>query len=301
MKCHILITTVILMLLLQSISCRKESITQSAATVTEQSDAVTLSACDKFKYADTIFYISRRPADYVVKPLINQPGSYGAFPKALAIDPLTGAINVSKSETGLRYLAWFKPYNSTDTCKKFITISGINYLDSIYVIKDKRALVKPVFNAIKNVTTTTAITAKHGHGEDEDENEFDDCPDTSLQLGAQGVAINTATGVIDLKQTLANGAFGANPVSGTFKDFVLNYRLSDSSNSALNRIALRLYYFKTKALIPASLKSELKIKQSQILFSNSPAPALKSAASALTQKGEREVKCRPPYIIVVGG
>jgi hypothetical protein len=41
--------------------------------------------------------------------------------------------------------------------------------------------------------------------------------------------MDKATGAINLRQSIKNGALGTNPLPGTFKDFVLNYRISDKS------------------------------------------------------------------------
>src|SRR5678815_1904374 len=92
-------------------------------------NAVTLSPCDSFVYADTIFYPEELPNDYLVKPLYKITGTFGAYPDGLEINPNNGNIDITESETGLKYLVWYVPFGGKDTCKKFITVSGINYLD----------------------------------------------------------------------------------------------------------------------------------------------------------------------------
>jgi hypothetical protein len=82
----------------------------------------------------------------------------------------------------------------------------------------------------------------------------------------QGVVIDKATGNINLKQTIANGALGANPLPGTFKDFLLYYRISDKSNKARNKLAFRMYYFQNKTQIPARLKKQLAQKKAQVIL-----------------------------------
>jgi hypothetical protein len=46
--------------------------------------------------------------DYIITP-VNSPGTgkYLAWPIGMKIDSTTGAINVSKSESGLRYMIGF--------------------------------------------------------------------------------------------------------------------------------------------------------------------------------------------------
>ena len=90
---------------------------------------------------------------------------------------------------------------------------------------------------------------------------------------------------------------------GSFKDFILNYRLSDRSAKALNRMTLRMYYFKNQTQIPAALKKDLEEKKKFTLLNNIKDPY--KVSYTVNNKGgsvareAREVKCRPPYIIVV--
>jgi len=86
------------------------------------------------------------------------------------------------------------------------------------------------------------------------------------------------------------------------KDFVLNYRISDRSSKALNNTTLRIYYYKNQSQIPAKLKRDLAAKKQQILLNNvtNPANVSYTVNTTVTAKnGAGEVKCRPPYIIVV--
>lgn len=311
------VSSVFLFLLLSglSFSCNKEINYSSENSVSETTgDNAVNNICANFNYPDTILYPREQASDYIVKPLKTQSGTYGCFPSGLNINPLSGAINVTKSETGLRYLVWFAPAKGSDTCKKFITISGINYIDSIYTLKPGvTTLALPIFNARLTTGAVIAGLKARGGGEPETEVEYDDGHDdddkdgfadepvAGQQVIPQGVALNKSTGKINLNRTVANGVFGTTPVSGTFKDFVLNYRIySDSSKGTLNRITFRMYYFKNKAAIPSSLKTEIKAKRNLLLLNDTASPKVNFFRSAATAR-EKEVKCRPAYIIVTGG
>jgi hypothetical protein len=127
------------------------------------------------------------------------------------------------------------------------------------------------------------------------------------ELIPQGVAMDKSGGAINLKRTLLNGALGKNPLPGAFKDYILNYRLSDHTSKALNRMTLRIYYFKNRSQIPAALKRDLAEKRKYILLNYTNDPYSVSYTVDKSGHGgdnmiaakEREVKCRPPYIIVV--
>ena len=56
----------------------------------------------KLSYGDSILYEKSIGADNLAYPQNSYPGSYSGFPEGIEIDEKTGAINISKSETGLR-------------------------------------------------------------------------------------------------------------------------------------------------------------------------------------------------------
>ncbi len=312
---------IIIVIAVSIIACSKEVINQSntADNTNKVSQLLTAnlvkSPCDQFAYSDTIFFPASLPEHYIVKPLVVQAGVYGCFPEGLSINSTNGYIDITKSETGLEYIVWFVAKGTTDTCRKLITVSGVNYTDSIYVLANTTGITSPVYNA----NLLTPVDCKGGcefdDGADDDNgNGIADEPPAGQEVIPQGIAINKATGTIDLKKSLQNGALGKNPKNGAFKDFILNYRIGDKSAKALNKINFRLYYYKTKAQIPASLKSQVTAKQNQVLLegenedededgghhgghgSDFTIPA--SSGSTTAKNGQGEVKCRPPYIIV---
>ena len=311
MKPKILIACFIILSALCIVACTKQNNIQPgnpAGTASESSDASLLSTCDQFTYGDSIIYpVETSGGVHQVAHLLNPlSGTFGGYPDDLRIDATTGDLDVYRSSTGLRYMVWFKPTGSTDTCKKYITIAGINFMDSLYVLNNKtQGVAQPLYNATpgKSVGGST-LTNEFDDGNDDDDGDgFEDEPLPGQEVIPQGIALDKTTSNIDLKQSIANGALGANPTPGTFKDFILNYRVSDPSAKTLNTLAFRLYYFHKTSEIPASLKKQYRSKRSLILFNQPQGGGLQSTFSSYNisspfQRGV-ELKCRPAYIIVV--
>ncbi len=282
------------------------------ATSELQSANLVASTCDQFAYPDTIFYPAELPSDYVVKPLAPLTGTYGAFPDGLKINALNGNIDITESETGLQYIVWFVAKGAKDTCKRYITVSGVNYTDSIYVLANNPGVATPVYNANPLQATDCKGGCEFDDGPDDDDGDgIADEPPAGQEVIPQGISMNKITGAINLRKSLQNGALGKNPLPGTYKDFILNYRIGDKSSKALNKIGFRIYYYKTQSQIPASLKSELAVKKSEVLLENENESSgnsggrqslsinfVAASTSKTAKHGTGEVKCRPPYIIV---
>lgn len=60
----------------------------------------------------------------------------------MIINAATGAINVTKSDHGLKYRVWFVKAGTSDTCNRYVTLSGINYVSRLYNISSTDTLVK---------------------------------------------------------------------------------------------------------------------------------------------------------------
>ena len=310
MKTNMVAACILSVILIYMLACTKENATNNTFVNDSAIDnALSLSACDSFAYSDTIFYPEELDDDYIVKPIHKLTGTFGAYPDGLRINKNSGNIDITESETGLKYLIWFVPTGTQDTCKKFITVSGINYTDSIYTLtSDDPGIMKPVYNAnlLKRTDCNGNCEFDDGH-DDDDGDGFADEPPAGEEVIPQGVAMNKATGSVNLRKSLKNGALGINPPNGTSKNFTLNYRISDKSSKTLNKIGFRLYYYKTKADIPASLLKQIEAKKSLVLLNGindnpfNVAYTVPSVTnSAVAQHGAGETRCRPPYIIVTG-
>jgi hypothetical protein len=241
-------------------------------------------------YGDSIIYLQPTKNDYVVKP-VNQTslgkGKYIAWPTGLAIDSASGVINVSQSETGMRYLVGFVRSGSTDTCLRNIILAGITYVDSVYVLSNNDTLAPAVFNA--NVNVAPVCNSGNQPGDDNKPDGDDKCQfDKKGKDGKKGhakdknVAVNTINGAINLKATLNSKAFGNNPANGTSVIVPIYYSLSDNSKQSLQLINVDLRFYNKRSEIPVSLLNEIQNSRTSF-YQNTPILSLAP---------------RPPVIVV---
>ena len=239
--------------------------------------AVMVTACEKniqgraaqqSLYSESILYLKPGTTDHIVYPILKKRGTYSSFPFGLSLDEQTGAINVSKSETGLRYLVFF---DGEDGCtdSTSIVISGINYPDHYYHLAKGDSTAYPLYNA----TFTGALPGSSF--------------DVSQEASTHGLQLVPATGTINLAASVRNGIFGAEPVNYSKKDIPITYRLNDASGKALNTITVRFYYFTTAKEIPDYLRA--------LLAEREAAYNLMTAARSFPKK----VKPRPPCVIII--
>lgn len=182
-------------------------------------------------YGDSILYVPNQQSDYIVSPLKARTGTYTGFPEGIIMDANTGAINVSKSDAGLKYKVSFIPAGTSDTFSTFITISGINYLDGFYKLNTADSILRPVYNAniassIPGINNGTLF-------------------DIGTGCNNQGCNVLVNSGNINLAQTVRNGVFGTSPQNNDRHEFDLNYAINDASNKAIQTIRVKLYYFNT--------------------------------------------------------
>jgi hypothetical protein len=213
-------------------------------------------------YGDTIIFPqpSANGQDYVFYP-INSPGTgkYFAWPQGMVIDENTGAIDLTKSETGMQYAIGFVKNGTTDTCLQKLVVGGAAYMDSIYVLADGQTQASPYFDANPYLPSVCA-----GNG----------CTfDITGSAAGKKVVVNTATGIIDLQKTLngtglLGGAFGLLPVSGSSIPVDIYYKLNDASNDALQHITVQIEYYDSKALISGGLLGNIVNKLNNALSGN---------------------------------
>jgi hypothetical protein len=251
-------TLAVALLFISILSCRKSvnskanlgdthsTDTSIATTVVPFPQTLATQCAGAPDYGDSILYLQPSDGDYVVKP-INKPdsGQYFAWPAGMDINQYTGAINISKSETGLRYKIGYIKNGTTDTCLQTMILAGASYADSIYVLGDSQQYAMPYFNANPNVTSvcngggyTGGITCMF---------------DVTGQAANQHISIDDNTGVIDLRKTLNQGAFGLLPLNGTKIQTTISYKLADNSNMAMEQIPVTLIYYARKSDVPPDL------------------------------------------------
>ena len=232
----------------------------------------------KLQYEDSVFYINNNHEDYIIKPLNAKAGTYYGFPDGIEIDENTGAINVSKSETGLKYAISFMPPDSKDTLTTFVTISGINYLDGFYNLSTADSIANPIYNgnigtAIPGIDNGSLFDVGSG------------CND-------QGCNVIPALGKINLAQTVRNGVFGKKPANNDRHEFDLVYQINDPSKQATNKLKVKLYYFETIADVTPEAYDIIASRTGTIVNANTPLPLMAAQKKA--------AKPRPPCIFIVG-
>jgi hypothetical protein len=227
----------------------------------------------KISYGDSIFYVRDQSTDYLVSPVNSKPGIFSSFPDGLNIDQTTGAINVSKSEAGMRYRVNFKSTNG-DSSTTYIVISGINFPDKYYLLANADSIAFPVYNADPSLPIPSGSF-------DEDKT-----------ANNSGCAMKTNNGQINLTESLRNGLFGKDPQNNTKKGFDVLYRLNDKSGNSLNKISILIYYFNTMNDVTPDLAQTVIDHQIMTLQPNH-APIANGLIKAAS-------KPRPPCIVIIG-
>lgn len=247
-------------------------------------------AIDSLSYGDSVFYLSIQAGDYVVYPAKQRSGRYSAYPEGIDLDENSGAINVTKSETGLKYKVSFTPAGSNDSVSTNVIISGINFLDGFYKLNSADSVVHPIYNAA-SVNPIPGI----GSG-----SQFDE----TASCNNNGCAVNTTNGQINLAQTVRNGVFGASPSNNDRHEFDLNYGISDKSDKAQNHIRIKLYYFDTMNDVTQEVYDIISSREGTIIDSYTPwfaGSGITVSNSRTTTFGvtTKSASPRPPCIFIV--
>jgi hypothetical protein len=213
-------------------------------------------------YGDTLIFTQPSGSDYIVNPVNNPgPGKYFAWPVGLALDQNSGAIDLTQSQTGMRYVLGFVKTGSTDTCLSTLIVGGAAYYDSVYVIADGQTTSSPYFEAnpyLPNPCINGGCTF-----------------DVTGSAAAKKVIVNTTTGVIDLQKTLngsgllgLGGAFGLLPQDGSVITVPIYYKLNDGSNEALENISVQIEYVTSKSALNSGILSGILNQVNDLLSGN---------------------------------
>ena len=281
---------ILLLIVLYAVACKKSNSPQSLDSGNNQHDTTLaesplvpyplapLAECSNApNYGDSIVYPQPVTSeDYLVYPLNNQDisGTYLSWPAGLVLDSKSGAINLTKSETGARYSIAFVKAGTTDTCMSQLIVGGAAYMDSVYVLSESGQTAKPYFDA--NPGMPSVCDGNQGQGCKFDYNNF---------AKNQGIEIDQKTGFIDLQKTMEKSPFGVIPLNGTTVLTTIYYKLYDSSKNASQKIQLKMIYYNRRSDIPAGLLATV----SENLFNTLNDFLL------LSKSG----KSRPPLIIIV--
>lgn len=230
-------------------------------------------------YGDSIIYLKNTSGgDHIVSPVNGKRGDYSSYPDGLEIDDETGAINVSESETGLRYRVTYRS-PSGETESTMILLAGINYPDKYYRLSQGDSISYPIYNASPQRQLPGGT--------------FDE----GNQASMQGTAITGTNGQINLAKTIRNGFFGSNPRNDDQEEIEIAYRVNDNSGRSLQRIKVIIYYYRTLNDVPDYLKEILAAREGMIFGLNPTTPISESLPSARLSNLAR--KPRPPCVIVI--
>lgn len=244
--------------------------------------------CSTFAYPDTIFVIKPGQAN-LVSPLNELNGNYKSSPNGLAINATTGVIDVNASETGLRYKVSFTPTGTEQVCDFFVTISGVNYLDGVYILSRNEITVAPVYNGVPGLPLPCP-----------DDDDDDDDDDSSCKFDEDDILKDlgfeiSSKGVFDLEKTVENGTFGSTPINGTIIDVELLYKLADLSGLAANKIPLRFFYYNKLSDVPKAVLDDIEEKRKLI----NEGPPTNSSNFRMLNTVRPAGKPRPPYVVIV--
>ncbi|RYY93885.1 MAG: hypothetical protein EOO11_18955 [Chitinophagaceae bacterium] len=235
----------------------------------------------RLSYGDSIVYL--RSADYSISPN-RGAGQYSAFPDNLLIDPATGRITVrnigkaGESQTGIRYRIRYQPADGPAD-STYIVLGGINYLDRIYNFAANDTLMQPLYNG-----TPAGLLPPGAYG---------------IQADSR-LAIDAATGVINLKESLRRGMFDLPAENGEWEEVTVRYKTRDGSNEATNSIDVALYYYNSMADIPSNVSVAMRAHQAQIIgIAQTPIPLTSGPVDNDLPDNLSLTKPRPPCIIVI--
>ncbi|MDP4149954.1 MAG: hypothetical protein Q8927_02875 [Bacteroidota bacterium] len=275
--------------------CRKSpaysGISSDQVAVTSVPEQMNFQCADPAYYGDSIIYVQPSGhSDYIINPsnaAVLGKGTYFSWPVGLMLDSSSGAIDLSRSEAGQRYVIGFVQKSSHDTCLSNLIVAGVSYVDSIYSLEDNDTLAIPYFNAnastppVCNSSDDSDYPGNNGKGKGDNKCVFDGQGNNgkSGQANAKNVKVRTISGVINLKATVEDGAFGTNPVNGASITVPIYYSLNDKSLRTTQLINVQLMYFDSRSDIPAAVvnmvtsNSTAFFEDLPILFAN-PRPPL---------------------------
>jgi hypothetical protein len=275
-KLPALLSCAIFLVILASLSCRKSNepvtVTASASIVSSAPFRLNYQCANAPDYGDSILYLQPVKNDYIVSPVngtVLGTGKFLSWPEGLVIDSSNGAINVSASETGMRYIIGFIKQGTSDTCVSNLILAGVTYADSIYILSHNDTLAVPYYNAngsvpaVCNASDEGDYPDNNGHGKGDDKCIFDgtDKHGNKEKANKKQVKVRTISGIINLKATLAAGAFGTNPSNGASVTAPIVYNLNDKSKKATQEISVQLFYYNRKADIPASMVNQVNVNR----------------------------------------
>jgi hypothetical protein len=280
-------------------SCQKDVQEQITETEADRNTNITSNVAGRLSYGDTVFYLRNQAGNFTKLPVSKPaaPGKFRSFPKGLKLDSISGRINITQSETGLRYKVYYVGNNNYALDSVKIVISGIDYRDEIFEIArtpNRYDTAFPIYNA------RPELLLPCGDDDEDDDGDLDDddnqCVFDETDLNNDGnddipgviqskLLVDTKKGTIDVEASFYAGLFGSsNPPNGAIKNLTFYYRLQDASNKALNKITVRVYHYRRRSDIPQSLLNTLNVRNQMSGAVNS-----RFFSAAVEQSNEPEI------------
>jgi hypothetical protein len=225
----------------------------------------------KLSYGDSILYL-RAAGSNIVLPTTQKEGTYTGFPDGIEIDAVTGAIDLSESETGLRYRITHTATDGTVTETK-VVLAGITFKDKFYYMSSNDTIATPVYNA-----DASRILPLAGSSFDE-----------GNVANGGGCSVKTDNGKINFKETIRNGVFGFPPRNDAQQTFEIKYRVNDNSGKSLNKLKVLLYWYNTINDVPQYVWDILNDRTSQGVF----------LRGGIAERIDGVAKPRPPCLIII--
>ena len=231
-----------------------------------------------YKGNGSVFRPTDPSASFFITPTFEGEVPEGRFtvePEGLDIDTQTGVININTSEAGVQYYIRFASTDGSIACETSIVIGGIDYLDRVYVLDSDEFEAVPIVDGINE-----EVRSEKGF--------FDEAALFGLELGegqpsaaSRGLAIDSVTGVIDLRKTIDNFRKEGVDLTQEFtREFEIFYTL-EQQPTFLNSLKVQIFYYETVSDIPPELIALLKEKQRYPI-------------------NGREERKRPSYLVIAG-
>ncbi|MBT1696001.1 hypothetical protein KK083_03875 [Fulvivirgaceae bacterium PWU4] len=172
---------------------------------------------------DTLVYYRQPDVDFFELPYC--AGTYGCDTvNCIDIDCNVGKL-FATSCSATPY-PW-RCINEGDTLTVIVLISGVEYPDKTHCA-GKNETIEPIYYGDSKAVPQGS--------------QFDTPPQGWPTASAQGLAIDSKTGKINIDQSVANGIFGVVPKHGSERNIRIYYKLNDESHYTLNYTDITFVY-----------------------------------------------------------
>ncbi|MEN7547306.1 hypothetical protein AAG747_05265 [Rapidithrix thailandica] len=214
MKTDFLSPFIALLITVSFLACTPEQNIEPAKELQSRSAAF-------FDYGSEVFYLGDHNPQLLPATSPSLEGEFKATPDLLAIDPHTGSIDLTKSETGLTYRISFTAKNG-QVFERNLTVAGMDYQTSA-IDFSKSVYWKPTYIGEEGAAMPEA--------------QFTQLKDVASGIN-YAAALDEYTGAVNMKKLIKIAGLKA----GEGRIFEVKYQLGDKSDYAQNSIRINVYY-----------------------------------------------------------